>query len=117
MSEYKAPIPIKNLFYMLCYAWDVLAIKDDVSVGSDEYGDAYDLLARVFSFGLGKLIRSGFRRSYIEETEELNTLRGRIMIQQSISQNTIQKKRLVCTHDEYSENDILIRFLSTQSTT
>ena len=42
MSEYKNPIPIKNLFYMLCYAWDVLAIKDDISVGSDEYSDAYD---------------------------------------------------------------------------
>ena len=53
MSEQKNPIPIKNLFYMLCYAWDVLAIKDDMTVGSDEYTDAYDLLARVFSFGLG----------------------------------------------------------------
>ena len=32
MSEQKNPIPIKNLFYMLCYAWDVLAIKDDINV-------------------------------------------------------------------------------------
>lgn len=111
MSEHKNPIPIKNLFYMLCYAWDVLAIKDDISVGSDEYSDAYDLLARVFSFGLGRLIRSGFHRSYIVQTEELPTVRGKILVQQSISQNTLQKKRLICSHDEYSTNDIFNQIL------
>lgn len=111
MSEQKNPIPIKNLFYMLCYAWDVLAIKDDMTVGSDEYTDAYDLLARVFSFGLGKLIRSGFHRSYIEQTEELPTVRGKILVQQSISQNTLQQKRLICSHDEYSTNDIFNQIL------
>ena len=111
MSDHKNPIPIQNLFYMLCYAWDVLAIKDDIVVGSDDYGDAYDLLARVFSFGLGRLIRSGFHRSYIEQTEELPTVRGRILVQQSISHNSLQKKRLVCSHDEYSTNDIFNQIL------
>ena len=70
MSDSKAPIPIKNLFYMLCYAWNVLAVADDIKVGSDDFEDAYNLLSRVFSHGIGKLIRSGFHRSYIEKTEE-----------------------------------------------
>lgn len=105
------PIPIKNLFYMLCYAWDVLAIKDDITVGTDDYGDAYDLLARVFSFGIGKLIRSGFHRSYIEQSNELSSLRGRILVQQSVSQNTLQRKQLVCSFDEYSSNDIFNQIL------
>ena len=96
---------------MLCYAWDVLAIKDDISVGSDEYSDAYDLLARVFTFGLGRLIRSGFHRSYIEQVEELPTVRGKILVQQSISQNTLQKRHLICSHDEYSTNDIFNQIL------
>ena len=30
MSKSKSPIPIKNLFFMLCYAWNVLSIKDTV---------------------------------------------------------------------------------------
>ena len=106
MNEHINPIPIKNLFYMLCYAWDVLAIKDDVKVASDDYNNAYDLLARVFSFGLGKLIRSGFHRSYIEQTEELSTIRGKILVHQSISQNSLQRKHLICLHDEYSTDDI-----------
>lgn len=102
----KSIIPIKNLFYMLCYAWDVLAIMDDIKVGTDDYDDAYNLLARVFSFGVGKLIRSGFHRSYIEKTEELSTVRGKINLQESINSLSPQRKKLVCNYDEYSPNDI-----------
>ena len=90
---------------MLCYAWNVLAITDDIKVGSDDYDDAYNLLARIFSFGVGRLIRSGFHRSYIEETEELSTIRGKINIQESINDLSIYNKKVVCTYDEYSTND------------
>ena len=111
MSTQKTPIPIKNLFYMLCYAWNVLAVMDDVKVGSDDFDDAYNLLARVFSYGIGKLIRSGFHRSYVESTEELSTLRGKISVQESINALSMQRKKLVCTYDEYSTNDILNQIL------
>lgn len=105
-SKPKSIIPIKNLFYMLCYAWDVLAIIDDIKVGTDDYDDAYNLLARVFTFGVGKLIRSGFHRSYIEKQEELSTVRGKINLQDSINSLSPLKKKLVCDYDEYSSNDI-----------
>lgn len=111
MGSNKTPIPIKNLFYMLCYAWNVLAITDEVKVGSDDFDDAYNLLASVFSYGIGKLIRSGFHRSYIEETEELSTLRGKIQVQDSINQRSILRKELVCTYDDYSTNDIFNQIL------
>lgn len=77
-------IPIKNLFYMLCYAWNVLSVMDDIKVGSDDYEDAYNLLSRVFSYGVGKLIRSGFHRSYVEQNEEVSTVRGKILVQESM---------------------------------
>lgn len=111
MSDNRSPIPIKNLFYMLCYAWNVLAIMDDVKVGSDDFDDAYNLLARVFSFGIGKLIRSGFHRSYVENTEELSTLRGKISVQNSLNAISMKRKELVCTFDDYSENDIFNQIL------
>jgi 5-methylcytosine-specific restriction enzyme subunit McrC len=111
MAENSAIIPIKNLFYMLCYAWNVLAVMDDVKVGTDDFDDAYNLLSRVFSFGIGKLIRSGFHRSYIEQTEELSTLRGKIQVQQSIIQLSQQRKSLICTYDEYSSDDIFNQIL------
>ena len=111
MSESKSPIPIRNLFYMLCYAWNVLAVADNIKVGSDDFEDAYNLLARVFSYGIGKLIRSGFHRSYIENTEELTTLRGKIDVQESMRKLTAQRKQLICTYDEYSTNDLFNQIL------
>lgn len=110
-NDRKTPIPIKNLFYMLCYAWNVLAIMDDVKVGSDDYDDAYNLLSRVFSYGIGKIIRSGFHRSYIEQADELATVRGKISVQRSITALSVQKKRLVCEYDDYSPNDVFNQIL------
>ena len=80
----KSPIPIKNIFYMLCYAWNILGVADTINVDMDDYEDAYNLLARVFFFGVGKLIRLGFHRSYITKEDELATIRGKILVQQSI---------------------------------
>lgn len=107
----KSPIPIKNIFYMLCYAWNILGVADTINVDMDDYEDAYNLLARVFSFGVGKLIRLGFHRSYITKEDELATIRGKILVQQSISSLSFLNKRLVCSYDEYSQNDIFNQIL------
>lgn len=96
---------------MLCYAWNVLAIKDEIKKGSDDCDDAYNLLGRVFSYEIGKLIRSGFHHSYIEQEEELSSLRGKILIQQSIDRMSMQRKSLYCSYDEYSTNDTFNQIL------
>lgn len=70
------------------------------------YDDAYDLLARVFVYGVGRLIRSGFHRSYVEQASELSTLRGKILVQESINEMSMVRNRLKCSYDEYTSNDI-----------
>lgn len=112
MSAIQTTIPVKNLFYMLCYAWNVLAIKDEITVGLDKYDNIYNLLSRVFSHGIGKLIRSGFHKSYISREEELSTLRGKINVQESINRLSMQRKMLVCNFDEYSSDDIFNQILN-----
>lgn len=112
MTNQKAPIPIKNIYYMLCYAWNILSIKGEINVDSDDFGDAYNLLAKIFAFGLGKLIRSGFHRSYIEDTDLLSTVRGRINISGSIRARMSRQQKLECTFDEYSTNDSFNQILA-----
>jgi len=111
MNAAKSPIPIKNLFYMLCYAWNVLAIKDQITVSLDDYDDAYNLLGRVFSYGISKLIRVGFHRSYVTKEEELTTLRGKVNLQSSIKNLSFQHKKLICNYDEYSSDDMFNQIL------
>ena len=96
---------------MLCYAWNILTIKGEINVDEDDFGDAYNLLARIFTFGLGKIIRSGFHRSYIEETELLSSVRGKINISGSIRARLNRQQKLECTYDDYSKNDCFNQIL------
>lgn len=111
MENKKSVIPIKNLFYMLCYAWNVLDIKDDINVDKDNFADAYDLLARIFTFGVEKLIKNGFHRSYVGACEDLSTIRGKINLTQTINSCSMLNKKIYCDYDEYSTNDCFNQIL------
>ena len=111
MENKKSIIPIKNLFYMLCYAWNVLDIKDDINVDRDDFVDAYDLLARIFTFGIEKLIKNGFHRSYVSVCEDLSTIRGKINLTQTRNNNSMLDKKIYCDYDEYSTNDCFNQIL------
>lgn len=111
MENKKSNIPIKNLFYMLCYAWNILDIKDDINVEKDEFTDAYDLLARIFTYGIEKLIKNGFHRSYVGVCEDLSTIRGKINLTQTIKNGNLFDKRIYCEYDEYLPNDCFNQIL------
>lgn len=102
MSEATRNIPIHNIYYILCYAWDILKAKDIVKVSNEKFNDIYDLLSRVFDMALRKMIRAGVVRSYVDETDAISTVRGRIEINESIKPACSSKKLLVCSYDEYS---------------
>lgn len=103
----KDPIPIQNLFYMLCYAWNVLPIKDAINVSSEKITNSYNLLGRVFSYGVGKLIRQGFYRSYITSEDELSVLKGKVLISNTINNASLIKKKIYCEFDEFTSNNLL----------
>ena len=99
-------IPIQNLFYMLCYAWNVLAIKDSIKVSSEKVTDSYNLLGRIFSYGVGKLIRQGFHRSYIATEDELSGVRGKVLLSNAIKQSSLVRKKICCEFDEFTSNNL-----------
>ncbi len=89
---------------MLCYAWNTLSKSDEVITGCEKFDNVHNLLTRVLISGVEKLIKRGFHREYIEEHDELCALRGRINVSQSINNQSIQRKKLVCEFDEFSSN-------------
>ena len=52
-------IPIENIYYLLCYAWDKLEEKDIVSVNKLDSKNILDLLSRVLINGMNYLIKRG----------------------------------------------------------
>lgn len=106
-------IPIKNIYYMLCYAWNVLEQSDSIFVGSEKFDNIYDLFARIYINGTSSLIKRGLNRYYIQENEPVSTLKGKINISDSIKDQTLRKGRMICQYDDFSENIKLNQIVKT----
>ncbi len=100
----KPPIPIKNIYYMLCYAWKTLKQSDNILLGSEKFDNIYNLFARIYINGTKSIIKRGLNKYYVEETEPLSTLRGKIKIAESTKGQTIRSGRMICQYDNFSEN-------------
>ena len=68
-------IPIKNVFYMLAYAFRALDRKAYRPLESEDFANAEDLLAAILILGVEDQFKRGVSRAYIEEESPLTALR------------------------------------------
>lgn len=97
-------IPIKNIYYMLCYAWNIIDEINDIEFGNEKFENIYNLMAKILDYFLNKLIKIGFYKNYILIEEDLSMLKGKIDFSKSIKTNVINQKRLICQYDILSTN-------------
>src|SRR5690242_16948293 len=95
-------IPIRNLYYLLLYAWDKFPEGEQVEVGAEASPDLPDLLARVLLSGSRRLLRRGLDRGYLGAVEELAAPRGRFLLGDTTKRNSLLNGRVVCAYDELS---------------
>lgn len=106
-------IRIQNVYYMLAYAFQILREQGYASCETEEFENTADLLSAILAKGVSVQIKRGLGRTYIEQTEALSCLRGKIDVTESIKQQTIIKQQLVCSYDEFSVNSYMNRILKT----
>jgi 5-methylcytosine-specific restriction enzyme subunit McrC len=99
-------IPVANIYYLLCYAWKEFAPRQMISVKAEEFPDTLHLFSHLLVVGLRVLHRRGLETGYITMEEPASTVRGRILIKETIRLLAAQPKRICCTFDEMSA-DIL----------
>lgn len=99
-------IPIQNIYYMLCYAWDCYPEKQLVDVLSLEQKDLTEMLSELFEKAVSSLVKKGLYKEYIPHQEKLGVIRGKINFTESVRSRTFHQAKLVCDFDEFSE-DIL----------
>src|ERR1700732_3028908 len=97
-----AVIPVANIYYLLCYAWDEFAPRQMDRYAAEDFPDTLHLFARQLVVGINALHRQGFETGYIPQEESTSTPRGRILMAQSIRAMTMQPKRVYCAFDEMS---------------
>ena len=105
-------IPIQNLYYLLCYAWNRLPEQDELrTVSGEEFHRPLELLSHVLLTGTRRLLRQGLPIAYTEHTAELPELRGRVLLAPTLGRNLLQQGRAVCAFDELDANTPLASLL------
>lgn len=112
MSD-KKEIPIQNIYYLLCYAWNFLEERDLVDVSAMESPKLVDLFARILTTGTQRLIHRGFDKGYLPNAEATASLRGKINFNVTLKQNLLQNAKAFCEFDEFSYNVLHNRILKT----
>lgn len=65
-----------------------------------------DILAKVFSKKLLNELQKGLYREYVSKEEALSTIKGKTLISKSIKENTINKNKMNCKYDEFTEDNL-----------
>src|SRR5215471_11063251 len=97
-------IPIANLYYLLCYAWNRLEEKDFVDIEALPRQDLQNLLAAVLINGVRRLLRQGVDRTYIDRTEDSQNPRGKIDVTDSLKRGLLMRNAVVCVIGELSRD-------------
>jgi 5-methylcytosine-specific restriction enzyme subunit McrC len=98
---------------MLAYAFQVLNEDCYKMVAIEKFDYASDLLAAILAKGIANQIRRGLNRDYASKTETISSFIGKINVSQSIMQQAILRKKLVCDFDEFTENTYMNKILKT----
>jgi len=93
-------IPIRNLFYLLSYVWDVDWEIEWSAIDADKSGDALNLLTKILTISTDRIIRRGLDRGYKDISEEMFGVRGRIDIANTLKRNGFANSRLTCNFEE-----------------
>jgi len=99
-------IPIRNVYYLLCYAWDALQEGEQVDVDLDGSGPAVNLLGRVLEAGVTHLLKRGLGREYLVQEATVAGIRGKLQFGVTLKRNLLAEGRTVCAFDEL-HHDVL----------
>lgn len=108
-------ILIRNIFYMLTYAFQELRQNNYEKIAGEDFENIHDLFAEILARGISYQLKQGLHREYVPRHESFTSLKGKLDINGTIN-NLINKKQVLdCNYDELSEDNLFNRVLKTTS--
>lgn len=106
-------IPIRNIYYMLAYAYKSLQLNHFQSLRTEEFERVQDLYAEILNLSVSYLLKRGLYKEYIFKQDEARVIRGKIQVNRTIQENLFLKKKMMVEYDVFSENNLLNQILKT----
>ncbi|MEX3690653.1 5-methylcytosine-specific restriction endonuclease system specificity protein McrC [Paraburkholderia sp. BR14263] len=104
-------IPIRNVYYMLCYAWNYVRQAELVDLDRLPGEHVLDLLAIVLVQGIEHLARRGLEQGYEHREDEIAGVRGRIDVLRSARRFLPKHGKAACVFDELSVDTLPNRII------
>lgn len=108
-------ILIKNIYYMLAYAFQVLKQSNYEEIEAEVFENVFDMLASILNKGISRQLKQGLHRDYVLEQDNFAALRGKVDINGSIRNKMARRRLMACEYDELSEDNLLNQILKTAS--
>ena len=102
---------IRNLYYMLAYAFSVLNKSEYRALAAEDFDNAAELCAAILERGVSLQLKRGLGQEYVNRTEALSSLRGKIEVTDSVKSQAIWRRQLVCSYDEFSVDTTMNRVI------
>lgn len=112
MTEDKG-ILIRNVYYMLAYAFQELRQNNYAEIEGETFDDIYDLFAEILARGISYQLKQGLYREYVAKRESMQTIRGKINMSDTLANRAKNNRQIVCDYDELSENNLYNQILLT----
>lgn len=93
-------IPVANLYYLLCYAWDCLDVGDPARVSAEPFRGPADLFARVLAHGTARLLKRGPDRGFVEAAADFRGPRGKFDAAATVKRNLLAVPAAACVADD-----------------
>lgn len=98
---------------MLSYAFQVLNEQGYKNVATEHFENVADLCSAILIKGFSKQLKRGLAKEYIPKREPLSSLKGKFEISETLKTNSIIKRQVICSYDEFSENSYMNRIIKT----
>ena len=107
---------IKNIYYMLSYAFTILKQEDYKDVAAEEFENMHNLFAAILAKGISRQLKQGLYREYLDHKENMAVVHGKIDMPGTIRNQLSRKRVLTCEYDNLSENNVLNQIIKTTVT-
>lgn len=102
---------IKNIYYMLSYAFISLNKSVYEDIKKEEFDNIHNLFASILEKGISKQLKQGLYREYNSYQEDLFLCRGKINIDETFKNYSKRKMMLNCEYDELTIDNIYNQIL------
>lgn len=106
-------IPLRNVYFMLTYAFRCLRQASYADLDATEFPDAKNLFAAILGKGVAQAVKQGLYREYTEKSEASPIVRGKLNFSETIRIRCQNKPDVLCEFDDLSEDNLSNRILKT----